>query len=140
MATSIRDLMTPDPRMVQPTATIREVAQMMRDDDIGAVLVRDDGETLRGILTDRDITIRAVAEGLEPDSASAGDICSADLDTIHVGDDAGEAVGRMRREGIRRLPVMDGDTPVGILSLGDLAIELDPDSALADISAQPGNR
>lgn len=135
---SIRDLMTPNPCTVESSATVTEVARLMKERDIGDVLVLDGGE-LRGIVTDRDIVIRALAEGRDVNNFTVGEVCSGDLATCGPDASVEEAAQLMRQKDIRRLPIVEGGKPVGIVSIGDLAIEKDPDSALADISAAPGN-
>lgn len=136
---SIRDIMTSSVQTLESTSTVEEAAQLMRDNDIGDVIITRDG-MLYGILTDRDITVRAVAEGLDGSTLEAGEICTADLTTLSPDSEIDEAVTLMRQYAIRRLPVVDNGEPVGIVSIGDLALERDSNSALADISgAQPNN-
>lgn len=138
MAERIQDVMSRDPVTVQATSTVREAAEAMRDRGVGDVIVlRDDG--ICGIVTDRDITVRAVAEGRDPSQVRVGDICSRELEFLSPGDTVDDAVRIMRERAIRRLPVVDGGRPVGVVSIGDLALERDPNSALADISAAPPN-
>jgi CBS domain-containing protein len=92
-----------------------------------------------GIVTDRDVTVRVVAEGRPPETTELKEICSRDLATLAPDDTVEEAVRVMRDKALRRLPILDGGRPVGIVSLGDLAVEHDPDSALAAISTAPPN-
>ncbi len=139
MAETIRDVMTQSPRTFEARTPVREAAQAMRQDDIGNVIVLD-GDEVKGIVTDRDITIRVVAEGQDPGTCTLGDICSDDLVTVSPDDSIENAVQLMRERSVRRLPVVEGGRPVGIVSIGDLAVERDSDSALADISAAPGNK
>jgi len=139
MAQSIREVMTPDPVKMPMTASVREAARTMRDSDIGAVVVMDKNR-MCGIVTDRDIVVRALAEGRDPATTKVGDICSRELTTLAPTDSVADAVRMMRQKALRRLPVVEGDRPVGIVTIGDLAIERDRDSALADISAAPANR
>jgi CBS domain-containing protein len=138
MATKIRDLMTTDPIILDRSTTAAEAARTMREQDIGDVLVRDGGE-LCGIVTDRDLTLRIIADGQDPQEVTIGEVCSGELTTCGPDDELTHAVRVMREKRIRRLPIMDRGDAVGILSLGDLAMTMDPDSALADISAEPGN-
>ncbi len=140
MAKKIREYMTPDPVVLPETATAVDAAQQMRDASIGAVIVQRDGQVC-GIVTDRDIVVRALAAGRDATQTPLGDICSHDdLATVGPDDDLGKAIRLMRDKAIRRLPVIDGGLPVGIVSLGDLAAEREPDSALGTISAAPPNR
>jgi CBS domain-containing protein len=139
MAQKIRDVMTSNPTVLSTSTPISEAAGAMRDRGIGSVIVRDDG-SICGIVTDRDIAVRAVAESRDPKATKLGDICSRELTTLSPDDSIDKAVDLMRQKSIRRLPVVEGKQPVGIVSLGDLAMERDPKSALGDISAAPPNR
>lgn len=139
MAQPIREIMTQNLRTCPASTTLDEAATIMRDDDIGDVIVLDDDGNMCGIVTDRDITIRAVAEGRDPSSVRLGDVCSHRITTIAPDADAEEAARLMRERAVRRLPVAEDGKPLGIVSLGDLAIERDSGSALADVSAARGN-
>ena len=138
MATIVRDVMMPRPLSVDAGASIRQAAEVMRDNDIGDVLVVGDGN-LRGIVTDRDIVVRVLAEGREPEATPVAEVCSAELATVEAAAEVDKAAEIMRQRAIRRLPVVDGNEVVGIVSLGDLAREKDPRSALSDISSAPPN-
>ena len=139
MAETIRELMTDDPITLEPSASAREAAERMREADVGAMLIVE-GDELKGLVTDRDIVVRAVAEGKDPDDVSVGDICSSSVVSVTADDSVEDAISTMRQHDIRRVPVLDGDKPVGIVSLGDLAVAKDSDSVLADISAaEPNN-
>jgi len=138
MATIVRDVMMTNPLSVDAGASIRQAAEVMRDNDIGDVLVVGDG-SLRGIVTDRDIVVRALADGRQPDATPVGDVCSPKLTVVDAQADVDEAADLMGRHAIRRLPVIENDEVVGIVSLGDLARRSDPESALGDISAAPPN-
>ena len=139
MAERIRDVMTTNPETMPESTTVREAAETMRANDIGDVVVVDDNGTLSGILTDRDIVVRVVAEGRDPRTTRIGDIASRDLTAVSPDDPVDRAVQLMRDRAIRRLPAVDKGKPVGIVSIGDLALDRDPGSALADISAAPPN-
>jgi CBS domain-containing protein len=138
MAGRINEVMTADPKTVGSGESLTEAARIMRDADIGDVVVVDDGQ-VAGILTDRDIAVRAVAEGRDPDSTTAGEVCTSDLVTLEPDQSTEDAIKAMRDQDVRRLPVVQDGRPVGIVSLGDLAVDRDPDSALADISASSPN-
>lgn len=138
MAQTLKDLMTPNPQTVSVETTVAEAAKCMRDDGIGDVIVTD-GDTLCGIVTDRDIVVRAVADGLDATTTTVGDICTTDLATLSPDTSVEDAVTLMRERAVRRLPIVENGKPVGIVSIGDLAIERDGQSALADISAAPPN-
>jgi CBS domain-containing protein len=138
MAQSIREVMTPNPATVPATATVADAARLMREQHIGDVLVTDNSH-IRGIVTDRDIAVRAVAEGKDPSKTKVGDIASTDLVTASPDDSIEDAARKMRDKALRRIPVVEGDQPVGVVSLGDLAMERDSDSPLAEISEAPPN-
>jgi CBS domain-containing protein len=110
----------------------------MKQHDIGDVIVLDDSKVC-GVVTDRDIVVRALAEGRDPATVKLGDICSRDLVSLAPTDSVEDAVRLMRERAIRRLPVLDKGRPVGMVSIGDLAVERDGDSVLADISVAPAN-
>ena len=138
MAQSVRDVMTTDLVTCRSSAPVKEAAGYMRDRDIGDVLVVDDG-SIRGIVTDRDIVVRCVAEGGDVRDAKVSDVCSSNLTTVAADASIEEAARIMRDNALRRLPVVEGGRPVGIVTLGDLAVEADPSSALGGISAARPN-
>ena len=138
MPQRIHDVMTPNPVSLPGTASVREAARAMRDQDIGDVIVVENNQ-ICGIVTDRDIVVRTVAETRDPAATTLADICSYALTTVSPDDSIEQAVRLMREKAIRRLPVVAGGRAVGIVSLGDLAVARDPDSALGDISAAPPN-
>jgi CBS domain-containing protein len=134
MTRTVEEIMTRDPRTVNASDTIVDAARVMNESDIGDVIVVD-GDDVTCIVTDRDIVVRAIAEGRDPQSTSVGDVCTKSLETIEPGASVDDALKKMREADIRRLPVVQDGRPVGIVSLGDLAVEREPDSTLADISA-----
>ena len=137
----VSDVMTPLPATVPPETTLDEAARRMRDGDIGDVLVAGNGGSeLQGILTDRDIAIRAVAAGSDPSTTTVASVMSGDLQSVSPSDTIQAAAGRMRGSNVRRLPVMEAGQPVGIVSLGDLAIATDSGQTLADISVASPDR
>ncbi|URM89057.1 CBS domain-containing protein [Streptomyces sp. MRC013] len=137
MAQLVREVMTAGAAAVRPDASLVEAAQLMRAQDIGDVLVAD-GDLLVGVVTDRDITVRAVAEGADPLAVNAETVCTPDPVCVGPDDEVATAVRLMRRHAVRRLPVVEDGRPLGVVSLGDLAVSQDPGSALADISrAEP---
>jgi len=138
MAQSIREVMTADPRTVEPDASIVDAAKAMAQDDIGAVLVTEQGR-VTGIVTDRDIAVRAVAAGKDPSSTRVSEVCTANPTTLTVDQSVEDAIRVVREQNVRRIPVVQDGRPAGIVSIGDLAIERDTGSALADISAEPAN-
>jgi CBS domain-containing protein len=137
MADTIRDVMTRDPQTVEASASVQDAAQLMDREDIGNVLVVENGE-VQGIVTDRDVVVRVVAKGNGPD-ASVREACSTGIETLSPDDSIEDAINKMQQGDVRRLPVVEDGKPVGIVTLGDLAVEKDTDSALADISAAPPN-
>ena len=135
----VRDFMSHPPITISTVAPVHEAAQRMRTADVGALVVQEDGKPY-GIVTDRDIAIRAVAQGLNPATTPVGSVCSTDLTTVSPDDDIGSAVKLMREKALRRVLVVDYDkAPIGIVSLGDLALEYDRGSVLGQISAAPPN-
>ena len=138
MAQSLREVMTDAPIALPESTRLTEAARRMKESGIGDVIVLGD-EQVCGIVTDRDIVIRAVAEGRNPEEVTLGEVCSKDLVTVSTEDSAEHAVQLMREHAIRRIPVVDRGRPVGIVSIGDLAVDRDPHSALADISADRPN-
>jgi CBS domain-containing protein len=138
VAQSIREVMTRDPVSLPAATKVTEAATQMKRHDIGDVIVLEDSRVC-GVVTDRDIVIRALAEGRDPASTTLGDICSRKVVTLTPTSSIEDATILMRDHALRRLPVVEDGAPVGIVSIGDLAVERDPASALADISAAPGN-
>jgi CBS domain-containing protein len=135
---TVADVMTPAPSTIGMSETLQTAAQLMAAQDVGALVVQA-GHTTIGIVTDRDIVVRGLAEGLGLE-AMVGEVASEDIVTVGPGVAAETAVQLMRAAAVRRIPVLDGDTVVGIVSIGDLAVERDPVSALADISeAEPND-
>jgi CBS domain-containing protein len=139
MAQQVREIMTGTLAAVGPQTSVTEVARRMREEDIGAVLVVED-EQLRGLVTDRDLVVRVLADGKNIEDTTVSAACSADLVAVSPDDDIDRAVQLMRERAVRRLPVVDNGRPVGIISLGDLAVERDPDSTLGDISSAEPNQ
>ncbi|MNS09774.1 Hypoxic response protein 1 [compost metagenome] len=125
--TTIRDVMTAQPTFVSPDATLATVARKMLDADTGLMPIMD-GPTLCGVITDRDIVVRAIAKGADPTVTVARDFCTAEVDTIAPDADVEDGIALMEDHQIRRLVVMDGGRLVGVVSLGDLAETL-PDAA-----------
>jgi CBS domain-containing protein len=139
MPERVSDVMTADPVALTTEATLRDAATAMRDRDIGDVVVTKPDGSVCGLITDRDIVVRAVAEGRDPASTTLEDVCSGDLVTVAPDDPVAAAIKAMEDHAIRRLPVMDNGSLVGIVSIGDLAVQRDPESALGEISAAPPN-
>ncbi len=136
----IREVMTRNPVTLMASMTVSEAARRMKEANIGDVIVLREGDEMCGILTDRDIVVRAIAEGKDPNQVKLDDICSHELTTVSPDDDVDKAVQLMREKAIRRLPVTENGKAVGIVSLGDLAKERDRHSVLGEISAKPPNQ
>ena len=136
---TIDQVMTRDPVTVDEDSPVREAARMMSEANIGDVLVSRSDGSICGIVTDRDLAIKVVAEGADPNTMTVREVCTHTLESVQSGDPVGKAVSVMREKAIRRLPVIDDGALVGIVTIGDLAMERDPDSALADISEAPPN-
>jgi CBS domain-containing protein len=139
MAQSIRDIMTAHPVTLPATSSVVDAALAMRDFNVGDVIVLENGQ-ICGLVTDRDIVVRAIANGNYPATTTLGEICSRELTTLSPTDTVDDAVRLMREKAIRRLPVVENGQPVGIVSIGDLSIERDRHSILGDIGAAPPNR
>ncbi|MGH4031150.1 CBS domain-containing protein [Actinomycetota bacterium Odt1-20B] len=137
MTQLVRDVMTQGVTAVHSDTPLAQAAQLMRDEDVGTVLVCAE-DRLLGLITDRDIALRVVADGADPRVIDAGTVCTPDPLSVGPDEEAEHAAALMRRHAVRRLPVVDDGIPVGMVSLGDLVVHHDPDSALAEISrAEP---
>jgi CBS domain-containing protein len=137
---TVEEVMSTEPVTIVESETILGAARLMRDNDIGNVIVLGDTDgRVRGIVTDRDLVVRAVADERDPDRTTIGAICSAELVTVTPDDSVDGAIKLMRERAVRRIPVVDDGRLVGVLSIGDLAEQFDERSALADISAAPPN-
>lgn len=137
MDVKVRDVMTPGPIGVDYNQSIGEAARTMRDWGVGAVLVVND-QSLYGLITDRDLVVRAVAEAKGPDER-VGPLSSGNLIGVEADADAREAARLMREHAVRRLPVIEDGQVAGVVSLGDLAMQEDPASALATLSQATAN-
>jgi CBS domain-containing protein len=139
MATKVRDVMTERPRAVTPQTPLSEVAEVMEAEDVGAVPVVD-GDRLVGIVTDRDIVVRAVAKGKDPQGMPAGEVSSRELVTVDPEDDLSEALKLMAQYQVRRLAVTTDERLVGVISQADVTLtgkDKDTGELLQDISRQP---
>jgi CBS domain-containing protein len=136
MTVLVGEVMAQDVATCGADANLVDVATMMRDRDIGDVVITDGGD-LRGIVTDRDLVIRGVAAGVDAATTAVATICTEEPAVVTSETDLAEAERIMRERAVRRLPVVDDGRVVGIVSLGDVAIERDGASTLADISASP---
>jgi CBS domain-containing protein len=123
MAKSVRDAMTESPRSIGASESVVEAARLMRDEHIGSLPITDD-EELVGMITDRDITTRVVAEAADPKTTSVGDVVSRDLISVEPDKDLEEAVQLMASYQVRRLPVVENGRLVGIVAQADIALTL----------------
>ena len=138
MAQTVSDVMTRDPATIERYDSAAEASRRMAATGAGDVIVLSNGKVC-GIVTDRDIAIRLVAED-KPGSTPVGEIATdTEMTTVSPDTPLDQAIPLIRARAVRRLPVVERDRAVGILSLGDLAIERDPESALADVSAARDN-
>ena len=121
MGTKIHEVMTDRPRCVTPETPVSEAAQLMESEDIGSLPILD-GEQLTGVVTDRDIVIRAIAKGKDPRGMPVREVASSELVTVNANDDLSEALKLMASHQVRRLPVVDDDNKlVGIVAQADVA-------------------
>lgn len=121
MANNVRDAMTENPRSIGASASVVEAAQLMREEHIGSLPITDD-EKLVGMITDRDITTRVVAEAADPTTTSVGDVYSRDLISVEPDKELAEALQLMARHQVRRLPVVESGRLVGIVAQADIAL------------------
>lgn len=135
----VHDVMTLDVVTVHETDTLRKAATYMRIRSIGDLVVIDQRGALVGIITDRDIVVRGLAEGADPATATVGEYCSRQLETLSPDDTVEDAIARMTERAVRRIPVVQRGDVVGIVSLGDLAQARAADSTLGLISGAPPN-
>jgi CBS domain-containing protein len=122
MATSVHEAMTEDPRSIGASESVVEAARLMRDQHIGSLPVTQDGR-LVGMITDRDITTRVVAEAGVPETTSVGDVYSRDLISVEPDKDLEEALQLMARHQVRRLPVVENGRLVGMVTQADIALK-----------------
>jgi CBS domain-containing protein len=122
MAKSVRDAMTDDPSSIGASASVVEAARLMREQHIGSLPVTED-ERLVGMITDRDITTRVVAESAVPETTSVADVCSGDLISVDPNKDLEEALRLMARHQVRRLPVVENGRLVGMVAQADIALK-----------------
>jgi CBS domain-containing protein len=140
--TTAREIMTPGVECVSVGETLVDAARRMRDLDVGALPICGDNDRLAGMLTDRDIVMRVVAEGRDPGSVKVGDLADGKVVTIGADDSVEDALATMSKHGVRRLPVIDGHDLVGMVSQADIARNL-PEERVGDlveaISSAPSN-
>lgn len=120
--TQIKDVMTSNPTTCEPQASVVDAAKVMAQEDVGSIPTVET-DRLVGVVTDRDIVIRVVAEGRDPQSVTVGDVASRNLVTVSPDDDLDRALKLMAENQVRRLPVVEGDKLVGIVAQRDIALQ-----------------
>jgi CBS domain-containing protein len=125
MATKARDIMTPGTECIGENDTIEQAAQRLAELDVGAMPICGEDERLKGMLTDRDIVVKVLAQGKNPSDVRAGELGQGKPVTIGADDSVDEALATMKDHGVRRLPVIDGHDLVGMVSQADVARHLD---------------
>ena len=140
--TTAREIMTPDATCASATETLVDAARKMRDLGVGALPICGDDDRLAGMITDRDIVVKCIADGGDPSSTKVAELAEGKPVTIGADDSVEEALRTMTEHGVRRLPVIDGHQLVGMLSQADVAKNL-PEERIGDlveaISSQPDN-
>ena len=132
----VREIMSPAPVCMAPGESVSAAARAMKQHGVGTVLLLTDGR-LSGLVTDRDITVRVLAENRDPATTRIGDICSSELVVLDPDDDLVQAARLVRDRAVRRIPVLRDGTPVGVVSVGDLALEKEAASVLSGVSSAP---
>jgi CBS domain-containing protein len=139
MGTKVADVMTQRPRAVTPQTPLNEVAEVMEAEDVGAVPLVE-GDRLVGIVTDRDIVVRAIAKGKDPRGMPASEVSSRELLTVSPDDDLSDALNVMAQYQVRRLAVTEDERLVGVVSQADVALQgkdKDTGQVVEGISRQP---
>ena len=136
MTQTARDAMTPNPLTMPASSAVIDAARRMSDSNIGDVIVTD-GNQICGIVTDRDIVVRAVAKGQDLSKTNLRSICTRKVVTVSPGDDLENVTKLMQSKAVRRIPVIDDGHAIGIISLGDVAINRHDGSPLEAISQAP---
>ncbi|MCM3925373.1 CBS domain-containing protein [Frankia sp. AiPs1] len=140
MVTTVAEIMTRDPATVRAEDTVDKAARLMREIDAGVIVVTENGGGAAAVLTDRDITVRVVAEDRDPHTTLVREVASGDIETVTSDTLIDDAAELMRLRAVRRLPVVDENRIVGVVSLGDLAREGDNESVLGQVSSMPANQ
>jgi CBS domain-containing protein len=122
MGKHVKDAMTSEVKTTTPSQSLTDAAKLMKEEDVGSVPVVD-GDRLVGLLTDRDIVVRGIADGSDPNAVQVGAIASRDVVTVRPDDDLDEALRLMAQHQVRRLPVVDDGHLVGVVATADVALE-----------------
>jgi len=142
MAKTAREVMTQGAECIGENETVADAAQKMASLDVGALPICGEDNRLKGMLTDRDIVVKVLAQGKDPGSTKAGELGEGKPVTIGADDEVGLAISTMRDHAVRRLPVIDGHDLIGIVAIGDLAKNAEEDDVgalLEAISSAPDN-
>jgi CBS domain-containing protein len=134
---ALREVMSGPVITIDPDASAADAARLMRDEDTGDVVVAV-GDQLKGIVTDRDLAVRLVAEDLDPQTA-VREVCTTEPITVDADDSIETAAALMKEYSVRRLPVRDAGVVAGFISLGDLTHYIDTDATLSGISQSAPN-
>ena len=140
MANSVREVMTSSPECVREDETLADAARRLAELDVGALPICDEGGSLKGMLTDRDIVVKAIAQGKDPGGTTAGEFAQGDPATVSPDDPVDEALRQMTEHKVRRLPVVEDGRVAGIVSQADLATKIDEEKVgdlVEAISAAP---
>src|SRR6185437_5801153 len=122
MGKSVKDAMTSDVKTATPSLSLTDAARLMKQEDVGSIPVVD-GERLVGMVTDRDIVVRGIADGYDPHTVQVGEIASRDVVTVRPDDDLDEALRLMAQHQVRRLPVVEDGHLIGVVATADVAVE-----------------
>ena len=140
MAKTAREIMTPDAKCVGENETVAEAAKKLAELGVGSMPICGEDDRLKGVLTDRDIVVKVLAEGKDPGSTKAGELGEGKPVTIGADDSLSEALATMKEHKVRRLPVIDGHDLVGIVSIADIATNVEDEQTgdlIETISAAP---
>lgn len=135
MAQTVRDVMTSGADSLGHNDTILDAARRLAEHDIGAMPICDAGGTIRGMLTDRDVVVKVIAQGRDAGEVTAAEFAQGPVATVSPDDSLEDALETMTREGVRRLPVVEGDDLVGMVSQADLARALPQEQAAKVVEA-----
>lgn len=130
--TTAREIMTANAECIGENETLEEAARRMRDDDVGSLPVCGEDDRLKGMVTDRDIVVKCLAEGQDPKTAKAGELAQGKPVTIGADDSVEDALETMKNHRVRRLPVIDGHELIGMLAQADVARNL-KDASVGDL-------
>jgi CBS domain-containing protein len=132
MRQQLKDVMTPSPETIRPDETLVDAARLMRDFDTGILPVLND-ESIEGVITDRDIAVRAVAEGLSPEDTPVSEVMTSEYHALYEDQSVDEALDLMQAQQVRRVLVLDRDDKIsGIISLGDVSVRTSLDRESED--------